>query len=269
MTKKEMKETIIKNSKKPPKENIIKNFDAITNMTKWQRMRFAMLVSAGGALVRTVTMVVFVAIAIIVATELHGQRWYNWKNDERVNELRTNLEFMQSKVEVMQERIDFLEGNARIRPANAWQFPMDAHPSLDGGAIAVKRTRDEGTPPYKAMRHYWREDEHPPTEENTTFLSDELFDRLNNWMWKHHPTEFFICSFLIVGTLFILLFEGPMALIKILFGKDDKEEKQEPEGEPTAEELAKIGMTSEEWKAQNLDNIYTPEAPEIEKPKEK
>lgn len=44
---------------------------------------------------------------------------------------------------------------------------------------------------------------------------------------------------------------------------------KEPEDEPTAEELAKMDMTLEEWRAQNLDNIYTPEAPEIEKPKGK
>lgn len=222
-----------------------KNLKSVKGMTKWQRMRFEMLVSASGAVTRAVHLLVFVGIAILIATRIQSQTWYNWKNDERVA--------------AMEQRLSALETNA----------PTGIVCLAESDSDAIVQPA-----PHKTMRKYWKADEHPPIEEDTALsaigdvLGDKLFEMFTDWMWKHHPTEFFIGSFLIVGTLFILLFEGPMALIKILFGKNEKEEKQEPY-EPTAEELAKMDMTLEEWKAQNLDNIYTPEAPEIEKPKGK
>lgn len=240
-----------------------KNLESVKGMTRWQRMRFEMLVSASGAFIRALTYVIFIAMFLMLATRMQSQTWYNWKNDERVNELRTNLEFMQSKVEVMQGRIDFLEGNARIRPANAWQFPMDAHPSLDGGTIAVKRTMDGGTSPYKAMRHYWREEEHPPTEENTTFLSDEMFDKLSNWMWKHHPVKDFLVLLGILLVFVIVVFEGPSALWKMLFGKTKN--KKRDDNEPSDYEPTTVPLLDRLKEVKEEVRTFNP--PEIDEPK--
>lgn len=91
--------------------------------------------------------------------------------------------------------------------------------------------------------------------------------------------EAFVLLFLVVGALGVavaMFVAAPKKFIKSvlkdfwnsLIDKYGKKPEQEPY-EPTAEELAKMDMTLEEWKAQNLDNIYTPEAPEIEKQKGK
>ena len=91
--------------------------------------------------------------------------------------------------------------------------------------------------------------------------------------------EAFVFLFLVIGALGIavaMFIASPKKFIKSvlkdlwnsMIEKYGKKPEQEPY-EPTAEELAKMDMTLEEWRAQNLDNIYTPEAPEIEKPKGK
>ena len=84
--------------------------------------------------------------------------------------------------------------------------------------------------------------------------------------------EAFVLLFLVLGAI-----ASPKKFIKSvmkdfwnsLIDKYGKKPEQEQGYEPTAEELAKMDMTLEEWRAQNLDNIYTPDAPEIEKPKGK
>lgn len=91
--------------------------------------------------------------------------------------------------------------------------------------------------------------------------------------------EAFVLLFLVIGALgiaVVMFIASPKKFIKSvlkdlwnsMIEKYGKKPEREPY-EPTAEELAKMDMTLEEWKAQNLDNIYTPEVPEIEKPKGK
>ena len=92
--------------------------------------------------------------------------------------------------------------------------------------------------------------------------------------------EAFVLLFLVLGAIGVavaMFIASPKKFIKSvmkdfwnsLIDKYGKKPEQEQGYEPTAEELAKMDMTLEEWRAQNLDNIYTPDAPEIEKPKGK
>ena len=216
------------------KDEIVKNFAVISNMTKWQRIRFEMLVSASGALIRFVHLAVFVGIVIMVATRFQSQTWYNWKNDERLVKL--------------EQRVNDLE--------------------IQNGGPCEYREADLASAPHKAMRRFWREDEHPAAEDSgaanlADVLGDELFDKINDWMWKHHPTEFFLGGLLLVGTLVILLFEGPAALWKLLFGKT--EDKKQEDDEPSDYEPTTVPLLDSLKEVKKEAQTFNP--PEIDEPK--
>ena len=54
-----------------------KNLESVKGMTKWQRMRFEMLVSASGAFIRALTYVIFICnilirlIALLISSKFH------------------------------------------------------------------------------------------------------------------------------------------------------------------------------------------------------
>lgn len=235
-----------------------KNLESVKGMTKWQRMRFEMLVSAAGEFIRALTYVIFIAMFLMLATRMQSQTWYNWKNDQRVAQL--------------EERVAFLEKTAVLQPTEEYNpqlLQMMAPYEMSNKAPSKEEVRDAwvnrvwlaNTPnqirsatcptdalnhhwsagsseePHKAMRHYWREDEHPPTEENKAFL----FDKLGNWIWKHNPAETFLVLLGILLAFGIVAFELPM----LLFGK--------PQGKKSYEELKK--------------EVQEFEPPELEQPK--
>lgn len=233
-----------------------KNLDSVKGMTKWQRMRFEMLVSASGAFIRALTYVIFIAMFLMLATRIQSQTWYNWKNDQRVAQL--------------EERVAFLEKTAVLQPTEEYNpqlLQMMAPYEMSNKAPSREEVRDAwvnrvwlaNTPnqirsatcptdalnhhwragsqeePHKAMRHYWtRENDHPPTEENKTFLSNKL----SNWTWKHNPAETFLVLFGILFVFGIVVFELPM----LLFGK--------PRGKKSYEELKK---EAQEFKPPELE----------------
>ena len=225
-----------------------KNLKSVKGMTKWQRMRFEMLVSASGAFIRALTYVIFIAIFLMLATRMQSQTWYNWKNDQRVAQLEERVAFLE-KTAVLQPTEEYnpqllkvIEPYEMSNKAPSREEVRDAWVNRVWLANTPNQIRSATCPtdalnhhwragnpeePHKAMRHYWtRENDHPPTESEALNALDKLlFDKVMKWAWEHHPTEVFIGSLLIVGTLFILLFEGPMALIKLLFGKDEEEKK--------------------------------------------
>ena len=219
-----------------------KNLESVKGMTKWQRMRFEMLVSASGAFIRALTYVIFIAMFLMLATRMQSQTWYNWKNDQRVAQL--------------EERVAFLEKTAVLQPTEEYNpqlLKVMAPYEMSNKAPSKEEVRDAwvnrvwlantpnqirsatcptdalnhhwraGSPeePHKAMRHYWtRENDHPPAEENKTFLSDKL----SNWTWKHNPAETFLVLFGILFVFGIVVFELPMLLFRKPQGKKSYEE---------------------------------------------
>ncbi len=225
-----------------------KNLESVKGMTKWQRMRFEMLVSASGAFIRALTYILFIAMFLMLATRMQSQTWYNWKNDQRVAQLEERVAFLE-KTAVLQPTEEYnpqlLQMMAPYEMCNkpptkeevrdAWvnRVWLANTPNQIRSATcptdALNHHWSAGSPeePHKAMWHYWtRENDHPPTEENKTFLPDKLFDKLSNWAWKHHPAKDFLVLLGILLVFVIVVFEAPMALIKLLFGNDKPHEKK-------------------------------------------
>lgn len=260
-----------------------KNLKSVKGMTKWQRMRFEMLVSASGAFIRVLTYVIFIAMFLMLATRMQSQTWYNWKNDQRVAQLEERVAFLE-KTAVLQPTEEYNPQLLKVIEPYEMSNKAPTKEEVRTGwlnRVWLANTPNQlrsfrcptddlnhhwhaGSPeePHKAMRHYWtRENDHPDAEDEALqalgkLIGDKLFDKVMKWAWEHHPTEVFIGSLLIVGTLFILLFEGPMALVKLLFGKDEEEKK--PEGDKDEDEQPK---------ETEIYHIIHQEPPDLEEPK--
>ena len=229
-----------------------KNLDSVKRMTKWQRMRFEMLVSASGALIRALTYVIFIAMFLMLATRIQSQTWYNWKNDQRVAQLEQRVAFLE-KTAVLQpteeynpqllkmmapyEMCNKPPSKEEVRDAWVNRVWLANTPNQIRSATcptdALNHHWHAGNPeePHKAMRHYWtRGDDHPPTGESKAFLPDKL----SNWIWKHNPAETFLVLFGILLAFGIVVFELPMLLFRKPHGKKSYEElkKEVQEFEP-------------------------------------
>lgn len=172
------KETIIENSKKTPKENLIENFEVVTNMTKWQRMRLKAAISASDTFSKFVHMLVFVGIVLMIAARTQSQAWYNWKNDERVLELERRV--------------------VELEMANSHD------------ALVELSKLDERVPPHKAMHRYWEIPEHPPVGDASSsainkVVGDKFANKVKEWSWRHTSVEMFACVFLLAVALSLLL----------------------------------------------------------------
>lgn len=172
------KEKIIENAKKNPKENIVKNFAVLTNMTKWQRMRLKAAISASDTFSKFVHMLVFVGIVLMIATRIQSQAWYNWKNDERVLELERRV--------------------VEMEMAN------------NHDALVELSKLDERVPPHKAMHRYWELPEHPPVGDVSSgainkVVGDKFANKVKEWSWRHTSGEMFACVFLLAMALSLLL----------------------------------------------------------------
>lgn len=166
------------------------NLNVVKNMTKWQRTRFEMLISATGALSRAIHLFVFVAVAMFLLRDINGNRWHNWKTDERIAAIEQKLAISDEMVNT----------------------------NLTTNSV----------PLYVQAKRYWKSEEHPPVDTTSSLYkqisfitNQETADKFVNMIWKNDPVSLFLLVFVGLFVL-VLIITGPIEFCNWLQKNSEK-----------------------------------------------